>query len=441
MNATSPDRRRFAVAWTALLLLAGAAAPSGAQTRPEDLPPPPGALERGLGLPPPQTLAVAPDSGATLSKPIEIPFVLEGGHIIIEASIDAGPPKPFMFDTGARNTITRDIAAPLNAAVVKTARIGGVGPKISHVDIIKVGRISIGAAALEQPTVSVLEMPNIIVDRGSRPALAGLIGSELLARYAVTIDYSRRLLVLNMPGFRPPSAAFSLPLGLVMLPDGLSHPSISAELDGVTGDFMLDTGATGQVLVSEKFQQEHQPFTAINPILRYLSPGGVGGPVNVQMGFARQLRIGPSALSPPVVSGVAEARGSSLGRGLVSHIAGVIGTGILAQFIVTIDYQAVRAYFEPVPGRTLPTTLHGTGLILDKPDHETFEVLDILKGTAADRAGLHRGDRIVEVAGHPARDLGAADVQALSSAPAHSSLSIRTADQRRVDLPIARTLP
>ena len=57
--------------------------------------------------------------------------------------------------------------------------------------------------------------------------------------------------------------------------------------------------------------------------------------------------------------------------------------------------------------------------------------LDILKGTAADRAGLRRGDRIVEIAGHPGRELGAADLQTLGAAPANNSLAIRTADQRR----------
>lgn len=349
--------------------------------------------------------------------------------------------RPFIFDTGARNTITPEAARPLNAAVVRSGRVGGIGPKVSHLDVITVDRIAIGTAVLEQPTVGVTDMPNIIVDRGSRTRLSGLLGSELLARYAVTIDFGRHLLILNSPGFRPQTAAFSLPIGLVVSPDGLSHPSITAELDGVTGDFMLDTGASGEILVSEKFQQDHQPFAAIAPTLGYLSPGGIGGPVNVRVGFGKRLQIGPSTLSPPVVSGVAESRGSSLGRGSISYISGVIGTAVLAQFITTIDYQSMHAYFEPVPGRKLMTALHGTGMILNKPDHETFEVLDVLKGTAAERAGLHRGDRIVEIAGRPARDLGSADVLALSSLPAHSSLTIRTADQRRLDLAIRQTLP
>jgi hypothetical protein len=430
------------MALLSLALAGGVARAAGPQPQAGDLPPAPGVLERELSLPPAgRAGATASAGGPTLSNPIEIPFVIEGGHIIVEASIDGTAPRPFMFDTGARITLTPDVAHALNAVVVGSGRVGGIGSKISHVDKIKVGRIAIGPATIEQPTVSVVEMPNILLDRGARPRLAGLIGSELLARYAVSVDFQRRLLILNSPGYRPQSVAFSLPLGLIILPDGLSHPSITVEIDGVTGDFLIDTGASGQILVSEKFQQQHQPFAAIAPILRFLSPGGIGGHVNVQMGFGKRLQIGPTTLTPPVVSGVDEVRGSNLGRGMASHISGVIGTAILAHFIVTIDYQSVRAYFEPVAGRPLPTALHGTGMILDKPDHEAFEILDILKGSSADRAGLRRGDRIVEVAGHPARDLSTSDVLGLSSAPAHASLAIRTSDQRRLDLAIRQTLP
>jgi predicted aspartyl protease len=439
-------RRGLAAAWAAFLFLAGLAAldpsPAGAQTRPADLPPPPGALQRELGLTSSApAAAIAPGSSVSLSNPIEIPFVAEAGHIIVEASIDGTAPKPFMFDTGARNAITPEMARTLNAAVVGTERTAGIGPKISRVDKIKVDRIAIGAATLDQQTIRILDMPNIIVDRGSRPRLAGLIGSELLARYAVTIDFGRRLLILNSPGYRPKAAAFSLPLGLIMLPDGLSHPSIAAELDGVAGDFMIDTGASGEILLSEKFQQEHRPFAEIGPILRFLSPGGIGGHVNVQMGFGKRLRIGPSALSPPLISGVVEIRGSGLGYGMASQISGVIGAAVLAQFIITIDYQSLRAFFEPVASRSLTIALCGAGMILDKPDHEMFEILDVLKGTAADRAGLRRGDRIVEIAGRPARDLGYADFVALNSTPAHGSMTVETSDQRRIDLAIGRLLP
>jgi predicted aspartyl protease len=441
-----PFRRSVSIIMAMLLLsivLAGAAAsPAGAQQRPDDLPPVPGALERELSLPPLRKPdAIDLGGGPSLSNPIEIPFILEGGHIIVEASIDGNPPKPFMFDTGASIVIMPDIAHALNAPVARTARVGGIGPKVSQVEMIKVGRITIGAAALEHPTAAVLDMPNTLVDRGSRPRLAGLIGSELLARYAITIDYERHTLTLNNPGFRPQAAAFSLPLGFSISQDGLTHPSISAELDGVAGDFIIDTGSGGQIFVSEKFQREHAPFANYAKVLSFLSAGGIGGRTNVELGFGKLLRFGPVSFAPPIVVGATDAANPKLGRSSTAHTAGVIGAAILAQFIVTIDYQSERAYFEPVAGRKLPSILHGTGMIFDKPDHEAFEVLDVLKDSAAERAGLHRGDRIVEVAGRPARDLSVSDVQSLGTAPAHTSLTIRTSDPRRLDLAIRQILP
>ena len=425
----------------ALVLAAGfatfGAKLAGAQTRAEDLPPPPGALERELSLGPlEKATGGATDGGQQLASPIDIPFILEGGHIIVAASIDEDVPRPFMLDTGAMNIVTPLVPRPLNASVVRTARASGIGPKVSHVEMIKIRRITIGAATLHEPVVAVLDLPNTIVDRGSRPRLAGLIGAELLSRYAVTIDYGRRILTLRNPGFRPQTAAFSLPLGFSMSPDGLGHPSIRAELDGLAGDFILDTGATGQVFVSETFEREHAPLAQYGKVLTYLSPGGIGGRANVRLGLGKHLRIGPSMLSSPAIASPADVNPT---RGLPAHAAGLIGADVLAQFVVTMDRQSGRAYFEPVAGRKLPTVLRGTGMIIDKPDHESFEVLDAIKGSAAERAGLRRGDRIIEVAGRPARDLSLSDVRSLREAA--GSLTVRTSDRRLLTLAVEQTLP
>ncbi len=407
--------------------------PASKPISPEDMPPPPGALERELSMPR-VSKAVPSDTPTTLSSPIEIPFTLEGGHIIVEASIDGSAPMPFMFDTGAINIMTPETARRINAPAVRTARMGGIGPQVSQVQIVKVDSITIGPALLDHPLVAVAELRNIIVDRGARPRLAGLIGANLLARYAVTVDYQHRTLTLNSPGFQP-QAAIALPLGYAISADGLTHPSIKAELDGATGQFVLDTGSNGEVFLSDAFAHAHPSFAASSKVLSFLSPGGIGGPLTVQFALAKHLRLGTATLSPPAFN--RPANGARFGL----DADGLLGAVILSQFIVTIDYQSGHAYFEPVAGRTLPPVLHGTGMILDKPDHEAFEVLDVLPGSGAERAGLRPGERVVEVAGRPARDLSAADVGHLSAFPAHTSLAIRTSDQRRLDLAIGQILP
>jgi predicted aspartyl protease len=407
--------------------------PASKAIAPEDLPPPPGALEHELSLP--RVSKAAPtDTPTVLSHPIEIPFTLEGGHILIEASIDGGEPKPFIFDTGAINIITPETARAINAPFVRNARMGGIGPQVSQGKIVKVDRITIGAAKLEQPLVAITELRNIIVDRGSRPRLAGLIGANLLSRYAVTIDYQHRTLTLNSPGFRP-QAGFALPLGYAISPDGLTHPSIKAELDGVTAEFVLDTGSGGQVFLSDAFAHAHPSFALSGKVFSFLGAGGLGGPLNEQLALGKHLQLGAATLAPPAIN----RPGSGASFGL--HADGLLGAVVLSQFIVTIDYGSGHAYLEPVAGRTLPPILRATGMIFDKPDHEAFEVLDVLLGSGAQRAGLRRGERVIEVAGKAARDLSAADVASLSSFPAHTSLSVRTSDQRRLDLAIGQILP
>jgi hypothetical protein len=430
--------RRFVFSLLCVLfaLVGTRASFAGSDAKPDDLPPPPGALERELGLGP--SLAEAGSPGAHFD-PIEIPFIFEGGHIIVEASIDGGTPKPFVFDTGARHMISSDVAASLKSAVISTTQVGGIGPKISQMRIINVDRITIGSATLDHQKVGVTDIPNTLVDRGSRPRLAGLIGAELLSYYAVTIDYSRRTITLHPQGFRPSSAKFSLPLTLAVSSDGLSHPSISAEVDGVAGNFIVDTGAGGQILISERFQQEHRPFAGIGKVLHFLTAGGIGGPAHISMGFGKELGIGSFVTQQPIVQGL-DAENSAHGRPGLPNFDGVIGNAFLSNFIITLDLASMQAYFEPAPDRKQATTIYGTGLSLYKPTHDAFEVLDVLKDTAAERAGIREGDRIIQIAGQSARDLAPSDthVFAPESRPA---LTVVTGDHRRVDLTYSRLLP
>jgi membrane-associated protease RseP (regulator of RpoE activity) len=255
----------------------------------------------------------------------------------------------------------------------------------------------------------------------------------------MTIDYSRRTLILHPRGFRPAQAKFSLPLTLAVSTDGLSHPSISAELDGVAGDFIVDTGSGGQILVSEKFQQEHRPFAGIGKVLQFLTVGGIGGPTHISMGFGKELGVGSFVAPQPIVEGI-DTGSSPRGRFTTPDYGGVIGNALLSNFVITLDLAAMRAYFEPVPGRKHATAIYGTGISIYKPTHDAFEVLDVLKDTAAERAGIRAGDRIVQINGQPARDLAPSDTHVFTP-ESRPALTVVTSDHRRLDLTYSHLLP
>ena len=87
------------------------------------------------------------------------------GVVIVDASIDGTPSRPFIFDTGARNIVTPDVAGTLNTSEVRSARLGGVGPATSQADMVKVGQITIGDATITDQVVAVADLPNTFVDR------------------------------------------------------------------------------------------------------------------------------------------------------------------------------------------------------------------------------------------------------------------------------------
>jgi hypothetical protein len=125
--------RRTTLACAVLAFIVATDVTATAEVPDKDGPPPPGALLRELSGGP----AADASSGsagdmlgmpAALTAPVEIPFLIEGGHMMIEASINGGARQTFLFDTGGRILLTPDAARGLNSTQERQAMVGGVGP-------------------------------------------------------------------------------------------------------------------------------------------------------------------------------------------------------------------------------------------------------------------------------------------------------------------------
>jgi predicted aspartyl protease len=286
---------RIVDAGRALLLLVALGTAASADVVDKDAPPPPGTLLQELNSGPALSdAATVLGAPMPLSAPVEIPFQIEGGHMLIEASINGGAKQTFLFDTGGRLVLTPEAAGDLKSLPGRQAMMAGIGPTITKVSIVTVDRL----------TAAIAELPNWIVDRGSKPRLAGLIGPELITRRIVTIDYRKRMMTLHPSGqVRPGPNAIVSRLGFSVSPEGLGHLSVRASIGDVEGEMLIDTGATGGVFLNERFITAHNPFRPGGKTIRFFSPGGVGGLLQMQAGIGTTFRLGTAVFNAPLIHG------------------------------------------------------------------------------------------------------------------------------------------
>jgi Aspartyl protease len=131
-----------------------------------------------------------------------VPIFIENGQVIINLMINGQGPFPMMFDTGGVVVVTSETATTLGLEVkgAETVRGSGEGRGPNHLHAYR-GH-ALGGVELSDQHRPVLPC------RASPPiAVFGLLGYNLLARFAVRLDYESRTLTLT------PARDFHLPWG------------------------------------------------------------------------------------------------------------------------------------------------------------------------------------------------------------------------------------
>src|SRR5262245_59957801 len=122
----------------------------------------------------------------------------------------------------------------------------------------------------------------------------GVFGGQFLSEYVLEIDFpARRVRLIDPKKFSVPATVSAegeavLPVRMVS-----QRPGVEVEVNGAKSLLMLDTGSTGTV-ISGKVAQRAKLTSAP---AEGLSSGMVLGPMEVELGEARSLRIGPFEFS------------------------------------------------------------------------------------------------------------------------------------------------
>ena len=292
-----------------------------------------------IAIAPSPTLAVESPADAALPPPIEIPFELSHGKILLPVTVGRSRQLHVILDTGMAYEgllLYKDLSAELDLGNTVDIQIGGAGA----------GKPSTGIMADSVSFhVGTHELTNqrIIVLRDS-PLSGfpndGVTGYSLFGRHAVEIDYSRETIRLHRPRSVPPDSSWvAIPLRLAsnQIPWLDASVSITGR-DSVPLAVYVDLASsdTIELLIRDgmKFQLPQDT--------REASLGtGLSGDIHGRVGTIASLALGPFVLRDV---GAAFPEGAA--RSKQPGADGVLGNGFFQRFHVIFDYAAERLYMK-----------------------------------------------------------------------------------------------
>ena len=254
--------------------------------------------------------------------PIEIPFRWTPGQIEIQVSIEGRAPIWFILDSGAEFSM-------IDAEVAKTLKLKPEN-----------ATVTIGPLRMTGLDLTLWNLDNF---RRQKREIRGVIGCELFETYVVTIDFQKKVIVLNDPStFRRNPAASAFPLTF----DG-RLPVIETKMKFgqrvVRPRLMIDTGASTAVILRHPFAREHRLFASGDKTTTSETVA-VGARPFVTLA-ATEITFGRWTFPNPGV----EAYGTPAGAGGYTSNDGVLGNDLLQHFRVTFDYSRKLLYLAKQP--------------------------------------------------------------------------------------------
>jgi hypothetical protein len=267
---------------------------------------------------------------------VRIPFATSGGHIYVPVTINGTKTLRFILDSGASaNVVDATAVASLSLPVAGKIPVRGIGGYV-EAGVVKTDSLSVGNLVLLSQVAATLDLATV----GSSPIadepFGGILGYDFLSRFPVLVDFSSKTLtVYDRQTFRPAEGGTEVRFHLTS-----RVPTVRATIAGVSGDFIVDLGNSGDLMIHSEFLAASGVESRLVDMREATSVtvGGVGGEVAGRMAVAPEFVCGGLTLRDVPVRLAA----SSSGLSGSAELAGNIGLHILREYRVLFDYTGSR---------------------------------------------------------------------------------------------------
>ncbi|MBY0550135.1 MAG: aspartyl protease family protein [Candidatus Obscuribacterales bacterium] len=274
-----------------------------------------------------------------LEKTVTVPFLYSHKEILVKARINDGEPQDFLFDTGSSQTVIDRRTAAENLLDRQAGfNMTGAGGMFSA-PAVDLSKFTIGDVNLSGVQAVVLDLSAHERQLGKR--IAGIIGTNVLSRFAITLDYGKnQVLLQDATLYRAPPQANILPFV------DKKSPTVKAIINGKDEVTMLmDTGAAFNNLpapVAKKYLH--------GQTVRYTEGFGADGKA-VRLGNLQidTVKAGSSIVRdvPFTYSVDADLKSPTAKGFLAGAKSGIFGNPFWQNFTVTVDFRMRQVILQP----------------------------------------------------------------------------------------------
>ncbi len=316
-----------------------------------------------------------------------VPFDLTPGNQIRFTMQLDGRDVTAILDTGVSYTLLAKASPAVDAGkLVAGGSATAIGGSVA-LGWMPTRTVALGGLARTGGGVTVADLPAIAT--GSAAAVDLLVGADLLAGYALDIDYAAKRFRLLRSG-RLPFKGESAPLR-VSAERSIYESAITLG-DRRLAPIVVDTGDGSSITVtSAGWQAAHLKTLRTTSAIAF----GLAGPAISGLAIVPDLRVG--AMTARFVEMRIEPKD---GFSQAIGTAGRLGSGFLQNYRVLLDPGARRMVLSRGPkADTLPP--RSTSGLLVGVEKDRLKVLHVMRGGPAESSGWKDGDTICTIDGTP----------------------------------------
>jgi len=355
------------------------------------------------------------------SDSVIVPFQLWRNHIYISVRVNGRGPFRFIFDSGAGGTaINRKLVNDMGLTHLGTAEARGVGgadsSEVYRIDLLEVAGVRL--TGLPGSTINFDQLESV-----AETHIDGIIGYDLLNRFAISVDYTNHRLVIYRPGTES-RATWGEPCRLTI---DLRLPYVDATVeDTIAARFRLDTGSASTI-------DFHTPFVLAHSLLkdtsayRPVTSTGIGGTIEGNVGLSPAINICDNRIDSLLVNFSSASTGIFAG----SNTAGNVGTGVLKAFTVTFDYGRETVYLKKTANFQNSASLRNMAGVELRTEHGKIVVKRVIAGRAAD-GFLMSDDILVEINGRETKGKSIDEIDGMLTGRRGSDVRIKVERNGRV---------